>query len=116
MTNAASGRGPAAASSVSIDTPPKRTPSFDHVVTQWMSPANSSGGSAWISSHVHVVGRSTRPSTVKVQVAVSIRGVTSAVSIGQSAPASYWPGGSRSSRGPRPRPKNPRVARAIAAG
>jgi len=31
--------GPAASRSVSTDTPPKVTPSFDQLVTQWMSPA-----------------------------------------------------------------------------
>jgi hypothetical protein len=33
------GSGPAAASRVSTDTPSKVMPSFDQVVTQWMSPA-----------------------------------------------------------------------------
>ena len=37
---------------------------FDHVVTQWMSPRYSDGGSACASSHVQVVGVSTWPSTV----------------------------------------------------
>src|SRR5262245_47958660 len=102
-------------SSVSTDTPAKFTSSLDHVVTQWMSPEYEDGASARISSQVQVVGCSTRPSTVKVQPAVSSRGVTSALSTGQSAPVSYWPGGSRSPAGRRPRPKNPRVGLPIAA-
>jgi hypothetical protein len=46
---------------------------------------------------------------VKVHVAVSSSGETSALSTGQSSPVSYWPGGSRSSRFAFPRPVNPRV-------
>jgi hypothetical protein len=38
-TCVAEGNGRAAASSVSTDTPSNVIPSFDHVVTQWMSPA-----------------------------------------------------------------------------
>src|SRR5215207_11066728 len=82
---------------------------FDHVVTQWMAPSYVDGASAWSSSHVHVVGRSTSPSTRNVHVAVSRRGVTSALSTGHWSPASYWPGGSRASRA-RERPRKPRVA------
>ena len=37
---------------------------FDQVVTQWMAPRYSDGGSACASSQVHVVGFATRPSTV----------------------------------------------------
>jgi hypothetical protein len=109
----ASGRGSAAASSVSIETPVNDMPSLDHVVTQWMSPSYDDSGRAWISSHVHVVGVRTSPWTVKVHVAVSRSGVTSAVSTGQSSRASYWPGGRRGSRSARPRPENPRVNLAI---
>src|SRR5262249_51201637 len=106
-TCVASGLTPAASSSVSTDTPVKFTPSFDHVVTQWMSPEYVDGGSAWISSHVQVVGRSTRPSMRNVHFARSIFGVTSAVRTGQCEPTSYWPGGNRGSR-VRDRPRNPR--------
>ena len=88
-------------------------PSFDHVVTQWMSPAYVDGGSACISSHVHVVGCSTWPSTVKVHVAGSIFGVASAESTGHCLPVSYCPGGSRGSRSALPRPVKPRVNLAI---
>jgi hypothetical protein len=54
----------------------------------------------------------TSPSTVIVQLSVSTRGVTSAVSAGQSSPVSYCPGGSRSARpalAARRFPVNPRV-------
>src|ERR1700712_1349236 len=51
----------------------------------------------------------TSPSTVIVHFSGSSRGVTSAVSTGQSAPVSYWPGGSRGSRSRWCRPKKPRV-------
>src|SRR5713101_459951 len=85
-------------------------PSFDHMVTQWMSPSYGAGGRAWISSQVQDIGRSTRPSTRNDQFAVSILGVTSAVSTGQDLPVSYCPGGSRGSR-PARRPVNPRVNR-----
>src|SRR5688500_3724980 len=109
MTKRASPRGRACSSRTSTLTPLKTVSNFDHVVTQWMSPVNVDPGSAWISSQVQVVGVSTSPSTVMVQVAVSTRGVASAVSTGQPLPVSYWPGGSRPS-GPSGRlRKKPRV-------
>src|SRR5262245_24371513 len=86
---------------------------FDHVVTQWMAPLYVDDGRAWSSSHVQVVGFSTRPSTLNVHEDVSSRGVASAVSTGHWLPMSYWPGGSRGSRSARPRPMNPRVNRDI---
>src|SRR5882724_3131474 len=86
---------------------------FDQVVTQWIAPSYAPPGRARISSHVHVVGWATRPSTVNVQVEVSSFGVTSAVSTGHDRPVSYWPGGRRSSCW-RPRPEKPRVNRLIA--
>ena len=49
-------------------------------------------GSRWISSQVHVVGRSTSPSTEIDQLSGSILGVASAVRTGQPLPVSYWPG------------------------
>ena len=100
--------GRAASSRVSTLTPVNRVSNFDQVVTQWMSPRYSEGGSRCTSSHVQVVGSSTRPSTVMLHVSGAIRGVGSAVSTGQSLPTSYWPGGSRGSRSRR-RPKNPLV-------
>jgi hypothetical protein len=74
---------------VSTATPPNEMPSFDQVVTQWMSPVYVDAGSAWISSQVQVIGRATWPSTENVHDVVSSRGVTSAVSTGQSFPTSY---------------------------
>src|SRR3954451_24865965 len=96
-------------SRVSIDTPDHCIPSFDQVVTQWMSPSYDDGGRVWISSQVQVVGVSIRPSIAKVHDAVSSFGVTSAVSTGQLRPVSYWPGGRRGSRSACARPLNPRV-------
>src|SRR4051812_9657035 len=108
MTKCASAVGRAASSSVSTLTPANCVSNFDQVVTQWMSPRYSDGGSACASSQVQVVGFSTRPSTVMLQVSGAIRGVGSAVRTGQSLPTSYWPGGSRGSRS-RFRPKKPLV-------
>ena len=42
-----------------------------------------------MSSHVHVVGRATSPSTENDHDSVESLGVTSAVSTGQSSPTSY---------------------------
>src|SRR3954452_14402819 len=108
MTKCASAVGRAASSRVSTLTPLKRVSNFDQVVTQWMSPRYSEGGSRCASSHVHVVGCSTRPWTVLRHVSGEMRGVGSAVSTGQSVPTSYCPGGRRGSRSRR-RPKKPRV-------
>src|SRR5918997_252579 len=41
---------------VSTETPSQVVPSFDHLVTQWMSVVISSGGSARNSSQVHLLG------------------------------------------------------------
>ena len=49
-------------------TPANCVSNFDHVVTQWMSPRYSDGGSACASSQVQVVGGSTWPSTVMLHV------------------------------------------------
>src|SRR5215218_10708914 len=98
MTKCASSFGCAASSRVSTLTPANHVSNFDHVVTQWISPRYSDGGSACAWSQVHVVGLATRPSTLMLQVSGAMRGVGSAVSTGQSAPTSYWPGGSRGSR------------------
>ena len=97
-TCVAVGRGPAAASRSSTLTPANEVPSLLHVVTQWMSPAYVEPGSRWICSQVHSCADSTRPSTRRLQVARSRRGLTSAVSTGNVDPVSYCPGGSRGSR------------------
>jgi hypothetical protein len=39
-----------------METPSQLVPSFDHLVTQWMSFVISSEGSALNSSHVHLLG------------------------------------------------------------
>ena len=54
-----------------------------------MSPRYSDRGSACAWSQSHVVGVPTAPSTVIDHVSGAIRGVGSAVSTGQSDPASY---------------------------
>ncbi len=74
---------------MSTDTPSNSIASLDHVVTQWMSPRYVDGGSACISSHVHVTGCSTCPSTVKDHSLGAIFGVTSAESTGHCRPVSY---------------------------
>src|SRR6478609_11803928 len=109
MMKLAVGDGSAASSRVSTLTPAKLVASFDQVVTQWMSPSYTDGGSAWASAQVQVVGLATRPSTVMLQRSGTIRGVTSAVRTGQSEPTSYCPGGRRGSRSLCARPKKPRV-------
>src|SRR3954454_14854952 len=108
MTKCPSAVGCAASSSVSTLTPANHVSNFDQVVTQWIGPRYSDGGSACASSHVHEAGCATFPSTLMLHVSGAIRGVGSAVSTGQSRPTSYWPGGSRGSRSRR-RPKKPRV-------
>ena len=57
-------------------------PSFDQLVTQWMSHGTSSNGSAWNSSQLQLRGAPTIPSIAKVQSFVSILGVGPAVSTG----------------------------------
>src|SRR5689334_10491072 len=109
MMKLAVGDGPAASSRVSTLTPAKLVASLDQVVTQWMSPSYTDGGSACASAQVQVVGVATKPSTVMLQRSGAIRGVTSAVSTGQSEPTSYCPGGNRGSRSLCARPKKPRV-------
>src|SRR3989442_4187636 len=74
-----------------------------------MSPSKVEGARAWIWSQVQVVGCWTRPLTVNVHDSVDSLGVASAVSTGQAEPTSYWPGGSRLSRVPCPRPPKPLV-------
>src|SRR3954449_3776512 len=93
MTKCASSVGCAASSSVSTLTPANHVSNFDHVVTQWMAPRYSEPGSWCASSQVQVVGLATLPSTEMLHVSGAMRGVGSAVSTGQSAPTSYFPGG-----------------------
>src|SRR3954452_1808812 len=71
ITKRASSLGPAVSRSTSMLTPENVTSDFDHVVTQWMSPEYDAPGSVWICSQLHVVGRSTSPSTVSVHPLVS---------------------------------------------
>src|SRR5690349_17645036 len=101
-TCVAVGRTPTSANRSSTLTPVNEVPSFDHVVTQWMSPSYVERGTWWISSQVHVRAFSTSPSSRSDQSFASSRGLTSAVRTGKEAPASYWPGGSRVSRSPTP--------------
>jgi len=89
ITYAASWSGPAAWSRVSTLTPENVVSNMLQVVTQWMSPAYDEPGRSWIWRHDQVVGVSTSPSTVIVHVSGTRRGVTSAVSTGQSRPVSY---------------------------
>ena len=67
-TCVALGSGRAACKSVSTETPENVTPSFDQVVTQWMSPSKVEDGSAWISSQVHVCAGSGTPAFAKAAV------------------------------------------------
>ena len=57
-------------------------PSFDHLVTQWMSHGTSSNGSAWSSSQVHSASSATMPSILNDHSPSSTRGVGPAVSTG----------------------------------
>src|SRR5215218_2161155 len=70
-------------SRVSTETPPKLVPSFDHLVTQWMSHGTVSNGSAWNSSQVHSRSCDTTPSMRKAQDSGSMYGVGPAVSTGK---------------------------------
>src|SRR5690348_5776176 len=106
--------GSAAASSLSTATPPNVTPSFDHLVTQWMSQGTASNPSCPNSSQLHSCGLPTMPSMRKLQLEIGTSGVAPAVNTGQPDSA-YCPGGSRaaSSAGVRRRPKNPREMNAF---
>src|SRR5215211_9175516 len=98
--------------SVSTETPSHLVPSFDHLVTQWMSVVISSEGSSLNSSHTHVFGSSTSPTMEKSHSSTGVRGVGPAESTGKPS-TRYWPGGRETSlslclRRPRnPREKNP---------
>ncbi len=61
-----------------------------------MSLVNSSEGNARNSSHVHRLGWSTSPRTVKSHCSKGVRGVGPAERTGKPS-SRYWPGGSRAS-------------------
>src|SRR5215203_191477 len=98
--------------SVSTETPSQRVPSFDHLVTQWMSLMISSEGSSLNSSHAHLFGSSISPTMEKSHSSSGVRGVGPAESTGNPS-TRYCPGGRWVScacclRRPRkPREKNP---------
>src|SRR5215204_6159814 len=95
-------------SNVSTETPSQVVPSFDHLVTQWMSLVISSEGKARNSSHDHVLGPSTSPSIVKSHSSRGVRGVGPAERTGKPS-TRYWPGGIRTSPSARlRRPRKPR--------
>src|SRR5215218_396590 len=92
----------------STDTPSHVVPSFDHLVTQWMSLVISSEGNARNSSHDHALGSSTSPSIVRLHSARGVRGVGPADRTGKPS-TRYWPGGIRTSpSGCLRRPRKPR--------
>src|SRR3954469_13585222 len=93
----------------SSDTPPKLVPSFDHLVTQWMSHGIVSNGSASNCALVHSRSAPTMPSILNSQSAQSTRGVGPTVRTGKPG-SKYWPGGIRSasSAGGRRGPGKPR--------
>src|SRR3954451_2992751 len=102
--------GCASPSSTSSDTPPKFVPSFDHLVTQWMSHGTVSNGSARNSSADHSRGLPTMPSILNAHSSAAMRGVGPAVSTGKPR-SRYCPGGilspysSRSRARPPPKPR-----------
>src|SRR5215204_546658 len=99
-------------SRVSTETPSQLVPSFDHLVTQWMSVVISSEGSSLNSSHAHLFSSSTSPTMEKSHSSSGVRGVGPAESTGNPS-TRYCPGGRWVScscclRRPRkPREKNP---------
>src|SRR5437763_9531016 len=80
--------------SVSTLTPVQCVSSLVHFVTQWMSTTKDCAGSLRKSSHVHVMGSRTRPSTVNVQRSRGVWGVGPAERTGKSR-TTCWPGGTR---------------------
>src|SRR5919112_4226067 len=97
-------------SRVSTETPSQLVPSFDHLVTQWMSLVVSSEGSCLTSSHVQRLGSSTSPTIEKSHSSSGVCGVGPAERTGKPS-TRYWPGGNLSScllgRPKKPREKNP---------
>src|ERR671921_40842 len=96
--------------SVSTETPSHLVPSFDHLVTQWMSFVTSSEGNPLNSSHVHLLGSSISPTMEKSHSSRGVRGVGPAESTGKPS-SRYCPGGSAVSwllrRPLKPLEKNP---------
>src|SRR3712207_3401383 len=95
-----------------MDTPSHLVPSFDHLVTQWMSLVICSEGSCLNSSHVHLFGSSISPTIEKSHSSRGVRGVGPAESTGKPS-SRYCPGGSVASwllrRPKKPLEKNPSV-------
>src|SRR5918992_5819248 len=93
-----------------METPSHLVPSFDHLVTQWMSLVISSEGSCLNSSHVHLLGWSISPTMEKSHSSRGVRGVGPAESTGKPS-SRYCPGGSAVSwllrRPLKPLEKNP---------
>src|ERR687894_3240661 len=96
--------------SVSTETPSHLVPSFDHLVTQWMSFVIFSEGSWLNSSQVHLLGSSISPTMEKSPSSRGVRGVGPAESTGKPS-SRYCPGGSAVSwllrRPLKPLEKNP---------
>src|SRR5215207_3620983 len=99
-------------SKVSTETPSQLVPSFDHLVTQWISFVISSEGSCLNSSQVHLLGSSISPTMEKSNSSSGVRGVGPAERTGKPS-SKYWPGGSAVSwllrRRLKPLEKNPSV-------
>src|SRR5215217_3649093 len=99
-------------SNVSMETPSHLVPSFDHLVTQWMSFVISSEGSCLNSSQVHLLGSSISPTMEKSHSLSGVRGVGPAERTGKPS-SRYCPGGSAVSwllrRPKKPLEKNPSV-------
>src|SRR5918995_2326543 len=97
---------------VSTETPSHMVPSFDHLVTQWISLVISSEGSARNSSQLHLLGSSISPTMEKSHSSSGVRGVGPAERTGKPS-SRYCPGGSAVScllrRPKKPREKNPSV-------
>src|SRR5919107_40219 len=80
-------------SNASTETPSHLVPSFDHLVTQWISLVISSEGSCLNSSQVHRLGSSISPTTERSHSSSGVRGVGPAESTGKPS-SRYCPGGS----------------------
>src|SRR5215212_4419940 len=93
-----------------METPSHLVPSFDHLVTQWMSLVISSEGSWLNSSQVHLLGSSISPTMEKSHSSSGVRGVGPAERTGKPS-SRYCPGGSAVScllrRPKKPLEKNP---------
>src|SRR3712207_6344765 len=97
-------------SKVSTETPSQLVPSFDHLVTQWISFVISSEGSCLNSSQVHLLGSFISPTMEKSHSSSGVWGVGPAESTGKPS-SRYCPGGSAVSwllrRPLKPLEKNP---------